>query len=305
MRQGGSPPTGKWVGNAVGGVEAPDPIILPVATERFARTAARLDGLANGHAMSNWLKFMAAISRAQEGAASLEPASGDAPFAYGTEVTDTALIRIIERSSAWRDYLHPLLDDLEQAELPGAARIAMQNLRGYNNQNLQALAGNCLSGTVAHAELAGATYVAAALQVYFTARASTLDVSTLNLQAERGRCPCCGSAAVSGIVTATGKTPGTRYLYCAMCSTAWNHVRAVCTNCADSRTVTLRSIDGDPGIVKAETCDACSTYAKMLYQVKDMQVDAYADDLASLGLDMMIADAGWARATPNPLLFLA
>ena len=44
----------------------------------------------------------------------------------------------------------------------------------------------------------------------------------------------------------------------------------------------------------AETCDACHTYAKMLYQARDMQLDPFADDLATLGLDLLVADAGWA-----------
>ena len=42
----------------------------------------------------------------------------------------------------------------------------------------------------------------------------------------------------------------------------------------------------------------------MLYQTKDMAADPYADDLATLGLDMMVAEAGWARHAPNPLLLV-
>ena len=61
----------------------------------------------------------------------------------------------------------------------------------------------------------------------------------------------------------------------------------------------------DAGAVKAETCDACRTYAKMLYEGRDMQVDPTADDLASLGLDLLIAESGWARHAPNPLLLTA
>ena len=57
-------------------------------------------------------------------------------------------------------------------------------------------------------------------------------------------------------------------------------------------------------MVKAETCDACRTYAKVLYEAKDTAVDPYADDLASLALDLMVAEAGWARHAPNPLLLM-
>jgi FdhE protein len=96
-----------------------------------------------------------------------------------------------------------------------------------------------------------------------------------------------------------------RYLYCSLCSTAWNHTRAVCITCGGSRTLTLRGVDGDPGIVKSETCDECRTYAKLCNEAKDTEVDPYADDLASLALDLMVSEAGWARHAPNPLLLIA
>ena len=67
----------------------------------------------------------------------------------------------------------------------------------------------------------------------------------------------------------------------------------------------LKGIEGDSGAIKAETCDECHTYAKMLYQAKDMQVDPFADDLATLGLDVLVAEAGWARHAPNALLLVA
>ena len=35
-----------------------------------------------------------------------------------------------------------------------------------------------------------------------------------------------------------------------------------------------------------------------------IMVDAFSDDLATLGLDLMVAEAEWARHAPNPLLLL-
>ena len=35
-----------------------------------------------------------------------------------------------------------------------------------------------------------------------------------------------------------------------------------------------------------------------------MQVDPYTDDLATLVLDVKVAEAGWARHAPNPLLLV-
>jgi FdhE protein len=42
----------------------------------------------------------------------------------------------------------------------------------------------------------------------------------------------------------------------------------------------------------------------MFYQAKDMKLDPYADDLASVGLDLMVAEAGWSRHAPNPFLLV-
>ncbi len=42
----------------------------------------------------------------------------------------------------------------------------------------------------------------------------------------------------------------------------------------------------------------------MLYQARDMSVDPFADDLATLALDLLVAEAGWARHAPNPLLLV-
>jgi FdhE protein len=68
--------------------------------------------------------------------------------------------------------------------------------------------------------------------------------------------------------------------------------------------LTLESIDGGNGVVKAETCRSCRTYAKLLYEAKDTQVDPVADDLASLALDVLVGEAGWSRHAPNPLLLM-
>ena len=80
-------------------------------------------------------------------------------------------------------------------------------------------------------------------------------------------------------------------------------MRAVCINCGESRSLVLQELEGGNGAVKAETCDACHGYAKMLYEAQDMAVEPMADDLASLGLDIKVSEAGWSRHAPNPLIW--
>ena len=75
-------------------------------------------------------------------------------------------------------------------------------------------------------------------------------------------------------------------------------MRAVCITCGQSRFVALKEIEGASGAVKAETCDDCHTYAKMLYRGETLEVDPFADDLATLGLDVLVAEAGWLATRP-------
>ena len=58
----------------------------------------------------------------------------------------------------------------------------------------------------------------------------------------------------------------------------------------------------NPG-VKAETCPACQASLKIVSMEKDPFVDAFADDLATLALDMLVDEAGFHRAGRNLFLF--
>lgn len=308
MRQGGAPPTGKWVGNPRGGVKEPEALILPDPTTRFAKSAARLAVLSEGHPMAAWLRFMADLARAQDVASmTLEQFAGPEQRQIDRAVaarTPPIAPDGHRRDPAWRKGLALILDSLACGAPPDRVADSIDELRSRKEDAIEALADGFLSGSINLGEVRAVLFIAAALQVYFTRVAAGLDVTTLRLLPERGLCPCCGSTPIAGLVTASGQVPGTRYLYCSLCSMAWNHVRAVCITCGDSRTLSLKAIEGDSGVANAETCDACHTYAKMFYQAKDMQVDTYADDLATLGLDIVVAEAGWARHAPNPLLLV-
>jgi len=308
VKQAEAPPDSKWTGGAQAGVKAPEPILFTDPAKRFAATAKRLDQLAAGHPMDAWLRFMAKLAEAQRTVATtLAPAAAFSPavVAQAVEARQPPLAADGHCCEAvWRDGLALLLDRIGCDELPPAALEVIEQLRRSQAVTLDKLADNFLRGGLAACDAGAAVYVVAALQVYFTCSAAHLGGEELRLLEERGLCPCCGSPPVSGLITASGHTPGTRYLYCSLCSIAWNHVRAVCITCGGTRQLSLQGIDGGPGVVKAETCGECHTYAKVLYQVHDMQADPYADDLASLGLDMLVAEAGFARHAPNPLLLI-
>jgi FdhE protein len=308
MRQGEVAPRGKWTGQAQGGVSAPDPLILADPTKRFADTAERLEVLAPGHPMEAWLRFMADLAEAQHVAAAVLSPPLPVERAHLAQVVEARLPPIgaetHQRDPAWQDGFATILHELADVPLPEAARWVVAGLQQRPSQDIESLADAFLRGRVPADCVGEVLYIAAALQVYFTRLAASLPTEALRLLPQRGLCPCCGSTPVTGLVVASGRTPGTRYLTCSLCATAWNHVRTVCINCGGSRGLSLKSIEGDNGAIRAETCDDCHTYAKMLYQAKDTKVDPFADDLATLALDVLVAEAGWARHAPNPLLMM-
>jgi FdhE protein len=308
LRQGETAPKGVWIGNASGGVKAPEPIILPDPGLRFSRTAERLERLADGHAAEGWLAFMAEAARAQAAAAAAVP-TARAPDK--TAIAQAVAARIppiaadgYRRDAAWRNGLALLLDCFTATMFPSSAAAVITDLRRREALKTETLADAFLRGGVDPADAGAVFWIAAALQVHFARLAATLPAAELRLLERRDLCPCCGSTSSASVVTASGQNPGARYLHCSLCSTAWNHTRAVCIVCGGSRTLSLRGVEGDSGLARAETCDECQTYAKVFYEAKDAGVDAYADDLATLGLDMMIGEAGWSRHAPHPLLLV-
>jgi FdhE protein len=308
MRQGQALLNGKWTGNQHGGVKTPQALMLPDPATRFARTAARLDAFSAGHPMAEWLDFMARLARAQHAVAGMMgPVGSPSPIELedAAEMTPPIAANDHRRAPIWRQGLALLLDGLDIGPAPAPVRLVMASLRDRGIDAQEALADDVLHGSVDTADVGAAVFATAALQVYFTRLAASLPASSLHLLPRRGLCPCCGSTPVCGVVSDSGPVRGSRYLHCSLCGTAWNHVRAVCITCGQSRSLALREIEGDSGAAKLETCDDCGTYAKMFYQAKDVGVDPIADDLATLGLDVLAGEEGWSRHAPNPFLMFS
>jgi FdhE protein len=303
MRTVGRQGRSAWPVTAVReGIQVPDPIMLPDPGALFARRAKRLDYLVQGHPMADWLQFMATLARAQQTVLSQLPA----PMPLEPEWVRRAVaerrppLAAVDhrRRPVWREGLSLLLDAADDPASPEATRRVTKKLRDVDPDALEALADRCLQGDVAARESGEALYITAALQVYFVGVAACMDVRSLRMLERRGLCPVCGYVPVSSMVTASGRAPGTRFLHCSLCATAWNHMRAICTVCGGSRSLTLQEIEGSNGSVKAEACGECMSYVKVLYEAKQPQLDPVADDLATLGLDMLVSEGGWCRHPP-------
>lgn len=285
-------------------------VSLPERGSIFSMRAARLRQLASDSPVADYLLLMAHLVDAQhralqdcaapgvsEDRLSLAQAHGMPPLqAVGWP-----------RDPMWRGILARLVDDVSRtAGVPAEAVEVCTALRRAIDQDpesLEDLAEAVLAEQDQGVDGAAAPFVMAALQVYWTDLASRFDAKQLPVVSPFGVCPVCASLPVASVVRVGGQFEGYRYLCCSLCATQWHMVRVKCTHCEDVESVAYQAIDGRAPAIKAETCDHCHTYRKIFYQDKDLHVEPVADDLASLMLDVLVGEAGYSRASGNPLLW--
>ena len=286
----------------------PPHVILPDAASIFAARAERFDQLAGGHSLSDWLHFLAAITRAQHTALQSLPALPLPDAAHLARTREHRMPPIPAQSwsrpPAWRDVLRHIAATISTAA-PEPARQDLARLAGFDDARLEALAERVLHTELYGDDAALLPYVAAALQVVWTAGAARIGISQVSALDVPGVCPCCGFLPVASVVRSGGEVGNLRYLHCALCNTEWNLVRVKCSACDTTESVSYRHLEAEgkqgADAVRAETCEACKSYLKIVYQEKG-PVDPVADDLATLALDILVDEAGYARSGPNLLL---
>jgi FdhE protein len=89
-----------------------------------------------------------------------------------------------------------------------------------------------------------------------------------------------------------------RYLICSLCASEWYAPRARCTNCETPKEVSMLGDTRDSAL-QGECCEVCRGYLKIMFQAKEPLVDAVADDLASISLDLALSAEGFSRTGRN------
>ncbi len=302
----------------------------PQRATLFAERAMRLRQLARGHAMGDFLLFMADLAEAQQARLKAPPnlpvpdaASLDRAAKEGVPPLPAA---DWPRDPAWQGVLRDLVASL-QPRAPAGVQPTLQRLAAADDDFLERQADALLHNVSAGLDMACAPLVAAALQVCWTHM--VLEVQkhhTANGQPtsqafgrmdDEGLCPCCGSRPTASITRMAGSAPGQRYLHCSLCAMQWHVSRAKCPHCASGKALSFQSLDvagaefddsssrAAQASVQAETCDDCGHYLKMLHSERDAFIDPVADDLASLTLDLLVSDTGKQRHGINLMLLFA
>jgi FdhE protein len=281
--------------NTVGAFAESDPVRLPDLVTVFARRAERLRALAPGHELEGFLRMIAALVAAQHEALAGLP-TGTLPGATKGAPLDPLTCK---RDESWRVALARILERIDVTGLPEAALQARTALAAASGDDLEALADRFLQGDVKPGQAAEMVFVAAALQVAWTRMAALLDVAALD-PADSGQCPACGSPPVAGLVAPGGTKFGHRHLHCSLCATSWRYVRTRCVHCGSTDKISFRQFAGT-SYLRAECCEACQGYSKVFYIENARTLEPLADDLASLGLDVLVGEEGFARVA-NPFV---
>ncbi len=295
------PPSGGGQLGEIPHVRLPRPELL------FSRRAERFTALAPGHTLSEYLELLARLAAVQltayETIAALPPPGRAPETGEDGRPLDAGTHR---RDASWRDALRVIVTELSVAPMPAESRAALDALRALGDTAVEAIAGRVLANAVEGADLAAGLFVAAALQVYFASLASQLRPG--GVPRARNGCPVCGSLPVAGIVLGDDRL---RYLVCSLCGTQWHETRVQCAACHQGKDIAYFQLEGDraaslppqvAAAVKAEACPACKAYTKLFYVEKDPKLEPFADDVASLALDLLMAEDGWQRYGVN--LFL-
>lgn len=290
---------------AIGEVKTPPFARVPDPAKLFERRAARFRQLAGPDGIGPYLGFLAAISQAQQKLAADLPA----PEMPASETLSRALdhqMPPLDRGAfrpdaEFRSLSDRLFGELDVAEKPLAARAALAAVRKADPAGFAAMVANLMADSVPVATMAEHAYVAAALQLHFVRAASVLPAKQLKSVGE-GACPSCGGPPVSSLIVGWPQAGGARYCSCALCATLWHHVRIKCVLCSSTKGIRYQEIEDGPGTIKAETCDNCRCYVKILNQEKDASLEPLADDVGSLGIDLLMRDLDFRRGAFNPFL---
>lgn len=290
-----------------GQIEAPagqiPPLHLADPRTVFSRRAERFHTVAQGHPMGGYLALLEQVADAQQDLLdrySWVSLPSAAQLALSREHGLPPLsIHGWERDPAWREGFFSLVRQVRNGKTSAEAAKLLDSFLEIEPKHLEQQASRLLSGDYVSLDPALTPFLAAALQSYWVAMATRLGESAFGPITSPFLCPCCGSRPVASVIQAGGAESGLRYLHCSLCATEWHMVRVKCSNCDSTEGIAYYETEGGNGAVKAENCDHCNTYLKILHLGKNIDLEPCADDCATLALDLLMDEAGKQRSGPN------
>ena len=224
----------------------------------------------------------------------------------------TAHARIFERARADR----PSFDDLPAYvvanAVPGVMEAAMTAgtellreavLLRFHEGDLSGI----VSAYLADGELSDADrFIARAAVAPILEACPDLGASLRSVDDER-RCPACGGLPQLAVFTDTGESlvTGQRRLVCSRCATEWQYARMTCVSCRETEGAKMPVLadEGQIGHLRVDACDTCRAYLVTVDLRKEPNAVPLVDEIAALPLDMLAADHGYTKISPNVMGF--
>ncbi|WP_410219540.1 formate dehydrogenase accessory protein FdhE [Paracoccus sp. (in: a-proteobacteria)] len=292
--------------SAIGGVPKAPLVFLPDPARLFATRSKRLSFLADsGSNLAAYLQFLADLVDLQARLAA--QLSTPAPLAPDRiRIARESRMPPIDRAALATDAeLYDILDQVLTGaallDMPEQARLALSAVTAAPLADRHWLLENVLSDQIPQDSVAPHLFAAVAVQLHLARLAATLDATQL-VPIRTGVCPSCGGRPATSSVIGVGGLDGARYAACACCQTQWNEVRLTCLCCGSTKGISYRSVETIEATVRAEVCAECDSWVKILYQNRNQSLEPVADDVASLGLDMMMKETGLRRGGFDPFL---
>lgn len=276
----------------------------------FERRAERLEQLAEGNALGQYLMLIARLCRIQQqlvdNPPSALPVAGERQRLCISHGLPPLAADSLVREGPWLVWLKGLLEHFDGAS-DGALGEALRTLRESDDSQRKGWAIALLAGQYDAVPAALVPFIGAALQAAWSHWLLALPEPELKPADSLAQCPACGSPAMAGVVRNRGKHNGLRYLVCSLCACEWHVVRVKCVYCESSKDLRYSNLEDDrhaPGKapLRAECCPGCQSYLKQSYLENDAAAEPMADDLASLALDMRLDEEGFQRLAPNLML---
>lgn len=289
----------------IGEVATPVFAHLPDPESLFATRAQRFRKLAAGNDLGPYLLFLGSLCDTQHRLQAELPAP-DLPQPAAIARAREFAMPAIDRGrclagSVVAATVAGMVSLAEDMDMPETAAAALASIGAADLPKRHEMARAVFAHAIPSGEIAEHGFIAAALQVHFARLAAGLDAASL-VSVGDGACPVCGGPPAASMVVGWRSAHGSRYCGCWLCGTLWNYVRVKCTLCASTKGIAYQEIGGGPGTIKAETCASCRSYVKILHQHKDPGADIIADDVASLGVDLLMRETGFRRGGFNPFL---
>lgn len=289
----------------IGGVQEPPFARLPDPVRLFQARARRFAFLAESNELASYLKLLADLSRLQARLAATLPVLAPIP-AHAIAQAIAAGMPPVNRLALVDDpalaaTLAAVCEGAAKLVMPAPARLALEAVQAAGDEDRQWLLGNILSDMVPQDSIAPHLFASVAVQVHAARLSATLDVEALR-PLETGICPSCGGRPVTSSVMGAQGVENVRYATCATCATQWNEVRVKCLCCGSTAGMSYRSAETHDATVKAECCSECDSWVKIFYLALNPTLEPVADDVGSLGLDMLMKTTRYRRRGFNPYL---